>query len=119
MYYLDTKSASIIFNVSEGALRLCATRNSKKYEWIKIDNEKGGRGGKKLLFKVSKEQILTAFNQGLISDNALILNEKLERINLSSIESINTSLKTTNESKNADNLDLTEKKEKKVSIYLF
>ncbi|CAM2937066.1 DDE-type integrase/transposase/recombinase [Helicobacter burdigaliensis] len=106
MYYLDTKSASIIFNVSEGALRLCATRNSKKYEWIKIDNEKGGRGGKKLLFKVSKEQILTAFNQGLIDDNITIIDQNSQNVKLEEINKDNNSILN-------EDLDLTEKKEEK------
>ncbi|EIB54276.1 bacteriophage DNA transposition protein A, putative, partial [Campylobacter jejuni subsp. jejuni 2008-979] len=53
MYFLETKEAAQAFNVSTGALRLAASRNSNKYEWLKVDNEKGGRGGKKLLFKIS------------------------------------------------------------------
>lgn len=63
MYLLETKEAAQAFNVSAGALRLAVVRNSNKYEWLKVDNEKGGRGGKKLLFKISKEQLLTAFNR--------------------------------------------------------
>ncbi|EHQ1492033.1 hypothetical protein KQM55_000453, partial [Campylobacter jejuni] len=54
-YFLETKEAAQAFNVSTGALRLAVSRNSNKYEWLKVDNEKGGRGGKKLLFKISKD----------------------------------------------------------------
>ena len=68
--------------VSEGVLRLAVSRKSNKYEWLKVDNANGGRGGKKLLFKVSKDELLTAFNQGLISKNALIFNEKMQKIKL-------------------------------------
>ncbi|EAJ0746174.1 integrase, partial [Campylobacter coli] len=78
MYFLETKEAAQVYNVSEGALRLAVTRKSNKYEWLKVDNANGGRGGKKLLFKISKEQILTAINQELISKNTLIFNEKMQ-----------------------------------------
>ncbi|EFC33082.1 bacteriophage DNA transposition protein A, putative [Campylobacter jejuni subsp. jejuni 414] len=90
IYFLETKEASQAFNVSEGALRLAVSRNSNKYEWLKVDNEKGGRGGKKLLFKISKEQLLTAFNQELISKNILIFNEKMQKVDLSDINNSNT-----------------------------
>nr|WP_236633072.1 hypothetical protein [Campylobacter armoricus] len=81
IYFLETKEASQVFNVSEGALRLAVTRKSNKYEWLKVDNANDGRGGKKLLFKISKEQILTAFNQELISKNTLIYDEKCKKLN--------------------------------------
>ncbi|HDZ5145778.1 TPA: transposase [Campylobacter jejuni] len=90
IYLLETKEASQVFNVSEGALRLAVTRKSNKYEWLKVDNEKGGRGGKKLLFKISKEQLLTAFNQELIIKNILIFNEKMQKVDLSDINNSNT-----------------------------
>lgn len=76
IYFLQTKEAAQVYNVSEGALRLAVTRNSNEYEWLKVDNEKGGRGGKKLLFKISKDELLTAFNQELITKNTLIMMEK-------------------------------------------
>lgn len=106
IYFLETKEASSVFNVSEGALRLAVTRKSNKYEWLKVDNTKGGRGGKKLLFKISKEQLLTAFNQGLITNDILILNEKTQKVKLSEI--INQY--NANCIINNDNLDLTESK---------
>lgn len=90
IYFLETKEASQVFNVSEGALRLAVVRNSNKYEWLKVDNTKGGRGGKKLLFKISKEQLLTAFNQELIIKNILIFNEKMQKVDLSDINNSNT-----------------------------
>lgn len=90
IYFLETKEAAQAFNVSTGALRLAVVRNSNKYEWLKVDNEKGGRGGKKLLFKISKEQLLTAFNQELISKNILIFNEKMQKVDLSDINNSNT-----------------------------
>ncbi|ENL4416712.1 DDE-type integrase/transposase/recombinase [Campylobacter coli] len=106
MYFLETKEASQIFNVSEGALRLAVTRKSNKYEWLKVDNANGGRGGKKLLFKISKEQILTAFNQELISKNTLIYDEKMQEVKLSGIISENN----TNCIIEEKNLNLTEPK---------
>ncbi|HED5389992.1 TPA: DDE-type integrase/transposase/recombinase [Campylobacter jejuni] len=107
MYFLETKEASQVFNVSEGALRLAVSRNSNKYEWLKVDNTKGGRGGKKLLFKISKEQLLTAFNQELITNDILIFNEKMQEVNLNEII---TNLKTINNSLNTSSLNLTESK---------
>ncbi|EHY1221283.1 integrase, partial [Campylobacter coli] len=108
-YFLETKEAAQTFNVSTGALRLAVSRNSNKYEWLKVDNEKGGRGGKKLLFKISKDELLTAFNQELISKNTLIFNEKMQKVKL--IEIITTdNLKTTNNSLKTSNLNLTEPK---------
>ncbi|EPU1577138.1 DDE-type integrase/transposase/recombinase [Campylobacter jejuni] len=89
MYFLETKEAAQVYNVSEGALRLAVTRNSNKYEWLKVDNANGGRGGKKLFFKISKEQILTAINQELISKNTLIFDEKMQKVNLSDINNSN------------------------------
>lgn len=89
-YFLETKEAAQVYNVSEGALRLAVTRNSNKYEWLKVDNANGGRGGKKLLFKISKEQILTAINQELISKNTLIFNEKMQKVDLNDISNSNT-----------------------------
>ncbi|EMV9673628.1 integrase, partial [Campylobacter coli] len=90
VYFLETKEAAQAFNVSTGALRLAASRNSNKYEWLKVDNEKGGRGGKKLLFKISKDKLLTAFNQELISKNTLIFNEKMQKVDLNDISNSNT-----------------------------
>ncbi|EAH5120261.1 integrase, partial [Campylobacter coli] len=90
MYFLETKEAAQVYNVSEGALRLAVTRKSNKYEWLKVDNANGGRGGKKLLFKISKEQILTAINQELISKNTLIFNEKMQKVDLNDISNSNT-----------------------------
>ncbi|HEH4925200.1 integrase, partial [Campylobacter coli] len=84
-YFLETKEAAQFFNVSSATLRSAVARNSNKYEWLKVDNEKGGRGGKKLLFKISKEQLLTAFKQELISKNTLIFNEKMQEVKLSEI----------------------------------
>ena len=46
IYLLQAKEAAQVYNVSEGALRLAVTRNSNKYEWLKVDNANGGRGGK-------------------------------------------------------------------------
>ena len=89
IYFLETKEAAQVYNVSEGALRLAVTRNSNKYEWLKVDNANGGRGGKKLLFKISKEQILTAINQELISKNTLIFDEKMQKVDLSDINNNN------------------------------
>ncbi|EDP3592978.1 DDE-type integrase/transposase/recombinase [Campylobacter jejuni] len=109
MYFLETKEAAQVYNVSEGALRLAVTRNSNKYEWLKVDNANGGRGGKKLLFKISKEQLLTAFNQELISKNTLIFDEKMQKVNLCEITAIDN-LKTINNSLNTSNLNLTESK---------
>ncbi|MCV3482127.1 DDE-type integrase/transposase/recombinase [Campylobacter sp. CNRCH_2014_0184h] len=106
MYFLETKEASQIFNVSEGALRLAVTRRSNKYEWLKVDNANGGRGGKKLLFKISKEQILTAFNQELITNDTLIYDEKMQEVKLSGIISENN----TNCIIEEKNLNLTEPK---------
>ncbi|EAB5415696.1 integrase [Campylobacter jejuni] len=106
VYFLETKEAAQAFNVSKGALRLAVSRNSNKYEWLKVDNEKGGRGGKKLLFKISKEQLLTAFNQELISKDALIFDEKMQKIKLSKIISENN----TNCIIEEKNLNLTELK---------
>ncbi|MCR8705117.1 DDE-type integrase/transposase/recombinase [Campylobacter sp. 2352 PW] len=106
MYFLETKEASQIFNVSEGALRLAVTRRSNKYEWLKVDNANGGRGGKKLLFKISKEQILTAFNQELITHDTLIYDEKMQEVKLSGIISENN----TNCIIEEKNLNLTEPK---------
>lgn len=51
MYFLETKEAAQVYNVSKGTLRLAVTRNSNKYEWLKVDNEKGGRGGKNYYLK--------------------------------------------------------------------
>ncbi|HAA1819989.1 DDE-type integrase/transposase/recombinase [Campylobacter jejuni] len=109
MYFLETKEAAQVYNVSEGALRLAVTRNSNKYEWLKVDNANGGRGGKKLLFKISKEQLLTAINQELISKNTLIFDEKMQKVNLCEITAIDN-LKTINNSLNTSNLNLTESK---------
>ncbi|MBZ7942059.1 DDE-type integrase/transposase/recombinase [Campylobacter molothri] len=109
MYFLETKEAAQVYNVSEGALRLAVTRKSNKYEWLKVDNANGGRGGKKLLFKISKEQLLTAFNQELISKNTLIFDEKMQKVNLCEITAIDN-LKTINNSLNTSNLNLTESK---------
>ncbi|EGF1229254.1 transposase [Campylobacter jejuni] len=89
IYFLETKEAAQVYNVSEGALRLAVTRNSNKYEWLKVDNANGGRGGKKLFFKISKEQLLTAINQELISKNTLIFNEKMQKVDLSDINNNN------------------------------
>ncbi len=50
-YFLETKEAAQAFNVSTGALRLAASRNSNKYEWLKVDNEKGGRVAKNYYLK--------------------------------------------------------------------
>ncbi|EFV09033.1 conserved hypothetical protein [Campylobacter jejuni subsp. jejuni 305] len=108
-YFLETKEAAQTFNVSTGALRLAVSRNSNKYEWLKVDNEKGGRGGKKLLFKISKDELLTAFNQELISKNTLIFNEKMQKVKLSEIITTDN-LKTTNNSLKTSNLNLTEPK---------
>ncbi|ELO9168952.1 integrase, partial [Campylobacter jejuni] len=108
-YFLETKEAAQTFNVSTGALRLAVSRNSNKYEWLKVDNEKGGRGGKKLLFKISKDELLTAFNQELISKNTLIFNEKMQKVKLSEIITTDN-LKTTNNSLKTSNLNLTESK---------
>ncbi|EJF0226499.1 integrase, partial [Campylobacter jejuni] len=108
-YFLETKEAAQTFNVSTGALRLAVSRNSNKYEWLKVDNEKGGRGGKKLLFKISKDELLTAFNQELISKNTLIFNEKMQKVKLSEIITTDN-LKTANNSLKTSNLNLTESK---------
>ncbi|ECL0208833.1 integrase, partial [Campylobacter jejuni] len=89
IYFLETKEAAQVYNVSEGALRLAVTRNSNKYEWLKVDNANGGRGGKKLLFKISKDELLTAFNKQLISKNTLIFDEKMQKVNLSDINNSN------------------------------
>lgn len=102
MYFLETKEAAQAFNVSTGALRLAASRNSNKYEWLKVDNEKGGRGGKKLLFKISKDKLLTAFNQELITKNTLIYDEKMQKVKLSEI--------ITTDNLKTSNLNLTESK---------
>ena len=107
MYFLETKEAAQAFNVSTGALRLAVSRNSNKYEWLKVDNEKGGRGGKKLLFKISKDELLTAFNQQLITKDTLIFDKKIREINLSEI--IDT-IKTINNSLKTSDLNLTEPK---------
>lgn len=109
MYFLETKEAAQAFNVSTGALRLAASRNSNKYEWLKVDNEKGGRGGKKLLFKISKDKLLTAFNQELITKNTLIYDEKMQKVKLSEIITTDN-LKTINNSLKTSNLNLTESK---------
>ncbi len=106
MYFLETKEASQVFNVSEGALRLAVSRKSNKYEWLKVDNANGGRGGKKLLFKISKEQLLTAFNQELITNDILIFDEKMQEVKLSGIISENN----TNCIIEEKNLNLTEPK---------
>ncbi|WP_229023664.1 DUF2920 family protein [Campylobacter coli] len=108
-YFLETKEAAQAFNVSTGALRLAASRNSNKYEWLKVDNEKGGRGGKKLLFKISKDKLLTAFNQELISKNTLIYDEKMQKVKLSEIITTDN-LKTINNSLKTSNLNLAEPK---------
>ncbi|ELP8596062.1 helix-turn-helix domain-containing protein, partial [Campylobacter coli] len=108
-YFLETKEAAQTFNVSTGALRLAVSRNSNKYEWLKVDNEKGGRGGKKLLFKISKDELLTAFNQELISKNTLIYDEKMQKVKLSEIITTDN-LKTANNSLKTSNLNLTESK---------
>ncbi|EAL2513525.1 integrase [Campylobacter jejuni] len=102
VYFLETKEAAQAFNVSTGALRLAASRNSNKYEWLKVDNEKGGRGGKKLLFKISKDKLLTAFNQELITKNTLIYDEKMQKVKLSEI--------ITTDNLKTSNLNLTESK---------
>ncbi|EKO4718207.1 DDE-type integrase/transposase/recombinase [Campylobacter jejuni] len=109
VYFLETKEAAQAFNVSTGALRLAASRNSNKYEWLKVDNEKGGRGGKKLLFKISKDKLLTAFNQELITKNTLIYDEKMQKVKLSEIITTDN-LKTINNSLKTSNLNLTESK---------
>ncbi len=108
-YFLETKEAAQAFNVSTGALRLAASRNSNKYEWLKVDNEKGGRGGKKLLFKISKDKLLTAFNQELITKNTLIYDEKMQKVKLSEIITTDN-LKTINNSLKTSNLNLAEPK---------
>lgn len=108
-YFLETKEAAQTFNVSTGALRLAVSRNSNKYEWLKVDNEKGGRGGKKLLFKISKDELLTAFNKQLISKNTLIYDEKMQKVKLSEIITTDN-LKTANNSLKTSNLNLTESK---------
>ncbi|ECQ1209663.1 transposase [Campylobacter coli] len=108
-YFLETKEAAQAFNVSTGALRLAVTRKSNKYEWLKVDNEKGGRGGKKLLFKISKDKLLTAFNQELISKNTLIYDEKMQKVKLSEIITTDN-LKTINNSLKTSNLNLAEPK---------
>ncbi|EOH7424396.1 integrase, partial [Campylobacter jejuni] len=108
-YFLETKEAAQTFNVSTGALRLAVSRNSNKYEWLKVDNEKGGRGGKKLLFKISKDELLTAFNQELISKNTLIYDEKMQKVKLSEIITTDN-LKTINNSLKTSNLNLAESK---------
>ncbi|EAL5442231.1 integrase [Campylobacter jejuni] len=105
IYFLETKEAAQVYNVSEGALRLAVTRKSNKYEWLKVDNANGGRGGKKLLFKISKEQILTAINQELISKNTLIFDEKMQKVDLSDINN-NNAICITKE----NDLNLTESK---------
>ncbi|CEF57958.1 bacteriophage DNA transposition protein A, putative [Campylobacter jejuni] len=51
IYFLETKEVAQAFSVSTGALRLAVSRNSNKYEWLKVDNEKGGRGGKNYYLK--------------------------------------------------------------------
>ncbi|HHP0356093.1 TPA: transposase [Campylobacter lari subsp. concheus] len=112
MYFLETKEASQIFNVSEGALRLAVTRKSNKYEWLKVDNANGGRGGKKLLFKISKEQLLTAFNQELITNDILIFNEKMQKVDLNNIISNNTENNTIKE----NSLCLTEPKNSDLAV---
>ncbi|MFY0745456.1 DDE-type integrase/transposase/recombinase [Campylobacter sp. LH-2024] len=105
IYFLETKEAAQVYNVSEGALRLTVTRKSNKYEWLKVDNANGGRGGKKLLFKISKEQLLTAINQELISKNTLIFDEKMQKVDLSDINN-NNAICITKE----NDLNLTESK---------
>ena len=105
IYFLETKEAAQVYNVSEGALRLAVTRKSNKYEWLKVDNANGGRGGKKLLFKISKEQLLTAINQELISKNTLIFDEKMQKVDLSDINN-NNAICITKE----NDLNLTESK---------
>ncbi|ELT5567125.1 integrase, partial [Campylobacter jejuni] len=109
IYFLETKEAAQAFSVSTGALRLAVSRNSNKYEWLKVDNEKGGRGGKKLLFKISKDKLLTAFNQELITKNTLIYDEKMQKVKLSEIITTDN-LKTINNSLKTSNLNLTESK---------
>ncbi|ENM1379849.1 DDE-type integrase/transposase/recombinase [Campylobacter jejuni] len=109
IYFLETKEAAQAFSVSTGALRLAVSRNSNKYEWLKVDNEKGGRGGKKLLFKISKDGLLTAFNKQLISKNTLIYDEKMQKVKLSEIITTDN-LKTANNSLKTSNLNLTESK---------
>ncbi|EKB0719238.1 helix-turn-helix domain-containing protein, partial [Campylobacter jejuni] len=115
MYFLETKEASSVFNVSEGALRLAVSRNSNKYEWLKVDNANGGRGGKKLLFKINKEQLLTAFNQELINNDILIFNEKMQEVKLKEIIDTNN-LKTSNNSLKNSNLNLTESKDSDLAV---
>ncbi|WP_139452525.1 DDE-type integrase/transposase/recombinase [Campylobacter armoricus] len=112
MYFLETKEASQVFNVSEGALRLAVSRKSNKYEWLKVDNANGGRGGKKLLFKISKEQLLTAFNQELITNDILIFNEKMQKVDLYNIISNNTENNTIKE----NSLCLTEPKNSDLAV---
>ncbi|WP_257398792.1 transposase family protein [Campylobacter lari] len=111
-YFLETKEASQVCNVSEGALRLAVTRKSNKYEWLKVDNANGGRGGKKLLFKISKEQLLTAFNQELITNDILIFNEKMQKVDLNNIISNNTENNTIKE----NSLCLTEPKNSDLAV---
>ncbi|EOH3683824.1 DDE-type integrase/transposase/recombinase [Campylobacter lari] len=111
-YFLETKEASQVFNVSEGALRLAVARKSNKYEWLKVNNANGGRGGKKLLFKISKEQLLTAFNQELITNDILIFNEKMQKVELNNIISNNTENNTIKE----NSLCLTESKNSDLAV---
>lgn len=115
MYFLETKEASSVFNVSEGALRLAVSRKSNKYEWLKVDNANGGRGGKKLLFKINKEQLLTAFNQELITNDILIFNEKMQEVKLKEIIDTNN-LKNSNNSLKNSNLNLTELKDSNLAV---
>lgn len=73
MLYVDSHTAGYIYDVNYKILINSACRNSQKYPFIRID-EAGcrSRGGAKLLFKVSLEQIGVAIKDAKIDPNAKI-----------------------------------------------
>lgn len=64
--YIETKTASLIFGVSDRALQIAVKRNSDRYEYIKINAGTKSRGGIKLLFKVSIGELKVALKSGKI-----------------------------------------------------
>ncbi|QKF64580.1 IS66 family insertion sequence element accessory protein TnpA [Campylobacter corcagiensis] len=73
MFYVGSKTASIVFNVGQSTLRESVSRNSNRYPFLRIENTgKRGRGGARLLFKIEIAQLKMALHSKKISNDTKI-----------------------------------------------
>jgi len=67
MKYLEARTAAVVLSVEYEALKKAVKRGSDKYHSLYIKG--GGRGGKKLLIRVSEDALMEALRSGVVDEN--------------------------------------------------